>query len=406
LDEFGAARNELLAHQAEHAIPPETRAYRTLRRLVDDIIKGDPKAGNPVVQDKPDKLELKELQHLTRLERARVAWELQTISQELAEVAREQETVNRSFRHFLEGVPQQHEPMKVNDEKSWITDGPPADPADQTPQGAPGPAPTPDRTVEGALAPPAGAMPGAMPVNFHDIMKVLRAQQRQLRSELSRLEAQLLRMPVDRATEDDRPGPAQARAAARGHINQAQADMNRFETLLAEQYYSQSDPKQLLQEAPAILAAIKSELVLARQALQQEAGVYAEDNAQQLRQMALNLMAMANAYEEAVTPEQRRQLLNSLSAVAAQFNAMSGGPANIKGGTPLGQSEPVIAVKGRGDRDIVDAARFAARHFLSKDLDVSKRSNSCVPKTSNGSLKFYDPENDFFESAAQDQAQR
>jgi len=141
-----------------------------------------------------------------------------------------------------------------------------------------------------------------------------------------------------------------------------------------------------------MVSAISRELMMARQAMHKEASSYTQDDAERLRQMALNLEDMANAYDKSVTPEQRRQLLNDLRAVTAQLNSM---------GDRSGRSGPVLTVKGGGDRDIVDAARFAARHFLSKDMEVTKRQNSRVRRTSGGSLRFYDQENDFFESAAE-----
>ena len=173
-------------------------------------------------------------------------------------------------------------------------------------------------------------------------------------------------------------------------MDRAQTEMNRFETLLARQYYDQPDPAELAQQAPAMLSAIRTELMMARQALQQEASAYSDDDIEHLRQMALSVEDMANAYEKAVSAEERRQLLSTLSAVAAQLNASSGGPANIKGASDSGQPGKVVAVKGFGDRDILDAARFAAREFLSKNLDVLKQSNSRVPGTAPGSLRFYE----------------
>ena len=406
LGEFESARAELLDSAVQKAIPPETRAYRALRRLVDDRIQGDLKAGAPVVKDQPDKLELNEVQHLTRLERAQVAWQLNAMSQQLAAVAREQETLDRTFKHFLDTPPASTDRVEVNDEKSWVTDGSPPGSPRQTPPGSAGPGTAQDRTVEGALRAAADAANRLTPANFADIMKVLRAHQRQLRAELASLEEQLVRMPIGEDSEGGRPSPIEARKAARAHMDQAQTQMDRFETLLAEQYYDQPDPTPLVQEAPAMLSAIHTELMMARQALQREAGSYTEDDAEQLKQMALNLETLANAYEKAVTPEERTQLLKELSAVAAQFNAMSSGPANIRGGTSSGPSGPVIAVKGYGDRDIVDAARFAARRFLSKDVDATKRSENGIPATSSGSLRFYDQENDFFESTAKSRSQR
>jgi len=234
-------------------------------------------------------------------------------------------------------------------------------------------------------------------------MKVLRAHQRKLRAELSRLEEQLARVPVGQDSQSERPDPIEARKAARVHIDQARVQMNRFETLLAEQYYGQPDATRLAREAPPLLSAIHSELVLARQALEQEAGSYLEDDTERLRQMALDLESLANAYERAVTPEQRKQLLNELVAVANQFNAISGGPANIPGASRPGLSQSVLAVEGYGDRDIVNAARFAARSFLSRDIDTTKHSDEHVPRTTSGSLRFYDQEIDFFESTARSQ---
>jgi len=404
LDDFELARNELLANRVENAIPPETRAYRALRRLVDDMIQGDPKGGGSTPKDKPDKIEIKDVQHLTRLERARVEWQLKTLYHRLAEVAKGQEKLNRTFLHFLNDQPKQERRAQVNDERSWVTDSPPSVQDGRTAQGSGGRGPRQDRTVEGALPAATGAASGFMPANFTEIMKVLRAQQKQLRAELSTLEEQLARMPTGPDQDGNRLSPVEARKAARAHMDQAKRAMDRFEAFLAEQYYDRHDPEQLAREAPAMLSAINSELRMAKQAIQQEASSYAEDDMERLRQMALHLEDMANAYDKSVTPEQRRQILNDLAAATAQLNSMSsfGAPVNAgvagdRSGRPFGA---VSAIKGGGDGDIVEAARFAARHFLSKDMEVTKRATSRVRMTSGGSLRFYDQENDFFERAA------
>jgi hypothetical protein len=404
LDDYELARTELLAKQVEKAIPPETRAYRTLRRLVDDIVQRDIKGGSAVSKDKPDKVELKEVQHLTRLERERVARQLKTLNQRLTEVAREQETISRTFLHFLDDPQKQDKQAKVNDEKSWITDGSPSDQAGQrSSQGAAGPGSMQDRTVEGALAPPSGAISGLMPTNFTEIMKVLRAQQKQLRAELAMLEEQLAAMPIGLNQDSNKPSPIETRKAARNHIEQAKDAMDRFETFLAEQYYNQHDPNQLALEAPAMLGAISLELMMARQAMQQEAGSYMDDDAERLRQMALNLQDMANAYNNALTQEQRDQLLNNMAAATAQLNSMFsvGPPDNTNvGGNRSGQpSGPVFTVKS-DYQDIIDAARFTARQFLSKDIQATGLTGTRVGRDSGGSLRFYEQENDFFESAA------
>jgi len=403
LDEFTSARNALLDDDVAEAIPPETRAYRAMRQLVSDKIQGDLCSGGGGSKETPDRLELKEVQHLTRLEQARVAWQLNAVSQQVAEVAREQEALDRTFKHFLEVTPASSERFEVNDEKSWTTEGSPQKPPTRPSTGSPGQPKAQDRTIEGALRPKmAGASSSA---SRSDIMKVLRAHQRRLRNELSQLEGQLTQMPIGQDSQAGRPSPMEARKVARDHLDRAQAEMNRFETLLAEQYFDRLDREELAREAPAMLAAIGSELMLARQALQQEATLYAGDETEQLKQMALNMQAMADAYEKAVTPEQRRQLLNALTAVANQFNAMSGGPANIPGGPGPGHPGPVLAVKGHSGRDIVEAAKFAARQFLSRQMEVTKRDADAAAATGSGSLKFYNQENDFFESTAKTRTQ-
>jgi hypothetical protein len=404
LDEYGLARTELLANHVKDAIAPETRAYRTLRRLVDDIVQGDLKGGNAANKDKPDKVELKDVQHLTRLERARVASQLKMLKQRLAEVAKEQETLNRTFLHFLRR-PQKHKKRaKVNDEKSWLTDASPSNQAGrQNQQRSAGPNPKQDRTVEGALEPASGAKIGSLPANFAEIMKVLKAQQKQLRTELSMLEEQLAQIPIGLNEDSNKSGPIGARKEAKAHIGQAKNAMDRFEAFLAEQYYEQHDSNQLALEAQAMLAAISRELMMARQSMQQEVASYTDNNAERLRQMALNLQEMANAYDNALTPEQQMQLLNSMAAATAQLNSISSAPpdnTNVGGDRSGRATGPALVVKS-DYQGIVDAARFTARHFLSKGIEVTRRTGTRVGSADGGSLKFYEQENDFFESAAE-----
>jgi hypothetical protein len=243
-----------------------------------------------------------------------------------------------------------------------------------------------------------------MPASFSEIIKVLKAQQKQLQTELSMLEEQLARIPIGQ--DGDKSSPVEARKAAQAHIKQAKDAMDHFEAFLNEQYYNQRDPKQLALEAPAMLGAISHELMMARQAMLQEAGSYTDDDAGRLRQMALNLQDMVNAYSKALTQEQREQLLNDIAAATAQLNSISpvGPPDNTNvGGDRSGRpSGAVLTVKG-GYKDIIDAARFTARHFLSKDMDVTERPDTRAGRADGGSIRFYDQENDFFESAAESQ---
>ena len=406
LDDYELARTELLAHHVEEAIPPETSAYRTLRRLVDDIIQQDiGGGGNSANKDKPDKVELKDVQHLTRLERERVAKQLKTLNQRLGEVASEQVKLSRTFMHFLDDPQTQDKRSKVNDQKSWVTEAAQSNQAgQQNQQGSAGRDPKQDRTVEGALAPPSGAKSGSLPANFAEIMKVLRAQQKQLQIELSMLEEQLAKIPIGLNTDSNKSGPAEARKQARAHIEQAKDGMDRFEAFLEEQYYDRHDPNQLAMEAPIMLGAISRELMMARQAMQQEVGSYMEDDKERLRQLALNLKEMTDAYEKALTPEQRQQLLNSMVAAMGQLDSIpsTGPPDNTNvGGDRSGRpSGPALTVNS-DYREIIEAARFAARQFLSNDMEVTQRTDTRVGKDDGGSLKFYEQENDFFESAAE-----
>ncbi len=409
LDDYELARMELLAHHVGEAIPPEKSACRTLRRLVDDVVQQDVGGGgNSANKDKPDKVELKDVQHLTRLERERVANQLKTLKQRLGEVAREQEKLSRTFMHFLDDPQKQEKRSKVNDEKSWFTEASQSDQSNQTDrqnqQGSASGGPKQDRTVEGALAPPSGPKSGSLPANFAEIMKVLKAQQQQLRTELSMLEDQLAQIPIGLNTDRNRSNPIESRKEARAHIEQAKGGMDRFEAYLEEQYYDRQDPNQLALEAPPMLGAISRELMMTRQAILKEVGSYMDDEKERLRQLALNLQEMADAYDKALTPEQRQQLLNSMVAAMGQLDSMAatGPPDNTNvGGERSGRSTGPVLTVNSDYREIIEAAQFTARQFLSKYIEVTQRTDTRVGKDDGGSLKFYEQENDFFESAAE-----
>jgi hypothetical protein len=129
-----------------------------------------------------------------------------------------------------------------------------------------------------------------------------------------------------------------------------------------------------------------------------------EDGKEKLRQLALNLQEMTDACEKALTREQHQQLLNSMVAAMGQLDSMAstGPPDNTNvGGERSGRSTGPVLTVNSDYREIIKAARFTARQFLSNDMEVAQRTDTRVGKDDGGSLKFYEQENDFFESAAE-----
>lgn len=91
----------LLKYQPQKALTPEKKAYYEIQSLINELYLCLP-IGMPIVENKPDRYEMKEAFHAERYEKERIEGQIDEIKQDMAELAKEEEQLAKEFEHFLE----------------------------------------------------------------------------------------------------------------------------------------------------------------------------------------------------------------------------------------------------------------------------------------------------------------
>lgn len=91
----------LLKYQPQKALTPEKQAYYEIQSLINELCLCLP-IGMPIVENKPDRFEMKEAFHAERYEKERIEGQIDEIKQDMAELAKEEEQLAKEFEHFLE----------------------------------------------------------------------------------------------------------------------------------------------------------------------------------------------------------------------------------------------------------------------------------------------------------------
>ena len=251
---------------------------------------------------------------------------------------------------------------------------------------------------------------------------MLTARQKAVAAAVARLQQRLGQLP---AIDTDSKEKAELRQDVQEHLTAAKEMMEQFDQLVRKSFYRPQDEERLMAQASGKLDAVAEELDLARMALagQLEQNID-QQRAKEAERIAKELMAMADAFDESVTPAERERMLAALKE-ADQLLAMiapyevevtdepinraprpSGGeqpgPAAIggggigAGGVPSGQT--VTSGRYEGDED-AETARFLARKFWSVAVSAKKQ-NSVLVEDDASDAEFRQQEKDFFEKAA------
>lgn len=420
LGDFDDASHHLSRHNAASAIPPENKAYRGLRKLVDETWKKLCPPGSGTPPERPDRLRLAEHVHLRRYDSKRIQRELKRLADSVAETATEQEKVQREFDHFLaqqlQGAAYR---QKTMDEQSWIDpNAPRPDEGSRRAQHRPGQDPGANVTVEGSLlqAPPGARAPGALGVwpaasggarkaSPRERMQMLRARQAALRGQASRLKDALAQLPGPRGGPGATGSRGAWRAEAERQLGQAVRSMDQFERLMKEARYKSLEQNESLDEASRALDEASEALALARDALYEElSDLQPAELASGYREVADRLFELAEAVEGQITAEEMAGMLAELQdaeRLLGQIAQMQSG----SGSSPTrgsGLSAPFHGTPNQQayyNMEPAPRARLLANRFLTLAIQAAKEQSELIePEPSDADL--YEVEKAFFENAA------
>ncbi len=374
ISDFGDASAMLAALRPADAVPPETDAYRTLRRLVDDVRRLCPQGDGPPPRRR-DRVVLEDIVHLRRYDSAEEAEEALQLAREIDRAAREEDALRDSFENFLAQNPQFDYRQETRDETSWIDPGARAPFGSQPAAGDAlgGSEPTSRASVEGALQPPAGGGAGGdspfsqPPDGRPDVQERLseavgdeRENQsggsgelrrlspaqgagamgrtastperlRMFESRQAALEArvEVIRIALDsiaagpqRQASPEAARIAEVAAAAAALLETARDDMQGFRESLVEMQLGGERAPQAAREASQLLQSATDHLFEAERLLAERAGEPLSPD--DPRAIAQRLFDLADRFEQGYEAAQEAVLMSALADAMSQLARMDG----------------------------------------------------------------------------------
>jgi hypothetical protein len=452
---YKQASGYLAAYDAASAMAPEKDAYRILRKFILELelAWSPPSSGNSPQPKKPDSVKLQEKPEFTGYEKERIEGQLKKMQQKLDKLTREQKELKWSFENFLEqqaekktiqqnldaGSPrtnnekqaqkptnamQQRETAEQkaeNGSKGQSADGQKEasdkqnlpDKSNGAGKGTAGletagekqndsgsPKDTQGQSSgEGektAITSDAKAQGGGQDGNAgaEAILRMLQAKQRALQQQVSELKRELEALPE----ESSNGGKGKGRTQAQEHLSEAAARMEDFQSEMAEARYRAQMDKERSNGAVALMDAARRELDLAKEALDGELTLSNEEKLEQKAQeMAEQLAEDADALDESVSPQERKDMLARLEAAKRLLETMSEPQwttVNRGGRTGAG-----LVLTRNPNLAPAESARQMARQFWSIAINAKKRRQQRIDDEPSD-VEFYGQENKFFENAA------
>lgn len=225
-------------------------------------------------------------------------------------------------------------------------------------------------------------------------LRMLQAKQRVLQEQVSQLKQELQQLPETSQSNNEE------RAQAQEHLNEALEKMDDFQDKLTESRYQSEMNSKQSSEALETMEAAKDQMNQAQKAIENEL-TWNDDQrmADEAQDMAEQLAADADAFDESVTEEEREDMLARLEAAKRllermpepQWAQVSQGRRSRSSSAPVLTKNPNI--------DPAEAARQMARQFWSIALNAKKHRQQLV-EDETSDVKFYGQENEFFENAA------
>ncbi|MGB2863876.1 MAG: hypothetical protein WBC05_11170 [Sedimentisphaerales bacterium] len=226
-------------------------------------------------------------------------------------------------------------------------------------------------------------------------LRMLQAKQRALQEQVSQLKLDLQELP-----ESSDGGKGKGRAQAQEHLSEAAARMEDFQNEMAEARYRAEMDEQRSNDAVALMDSAKSELDLAKEALDGELTLSNEQKlAQKAQEMAEQLIEDADALTESVTSAEREEMLARLEAAKRLLEMMpepQWATVDKAGGTRSGAG---LVLTKNPNLASAEAARQMARQFWSIAINAKKRRQQWIDDEPSD-VEFYGKENEFFENAA------
>ena len=224
---------------------------------------------------------------------------------------------------------------------------------------------------------------------------MLRAKQKALQDQVSQLRRDLQQLPQTSQSDSN-----EGRAQAQKHLDEALKKMDDFQDKLSESRYQSEMNTRQSSEAIETMEAAKDQMDLAQKAIKSE--LTWTDNqrmADEAQEMAEQLAADADAFDESVSEAEREDMLARLEAAKRLLEMMPEPQWAQVGRGKRNQSSPVAILTKNPNMAPAEAARQMARQFWSIALNAKKRQQQLVEDESSD-VKFHRQENKFFENAA------
>ena len=226
-------------------------------------------------------------------------------------------------------------------------------------------------------------------------LRMLQAKQRALQEQVSQLKRDLQQLPQTTQSNSE-----EGRDQAQKHLDEALEKMDDFQARLTEsRYQAQMDARQS-SEALETMEDAKRQMDLAQKAIENEL-TWTDDQrmANEAQEMAEQLAADADAFDESVTPAEREDMLARLEAAKRLLEMMPEPQWAQVGKGRRNSSSPTAVLTKNPNLAPAEAARQMARQFWSIALNAKKRQQQLLEDESSD-VTFYGQENEFFENAA------
>ena len=473
LDDYDDASRQLARHRAKAAVPPEKEAYVALRKLVQELAKCLPMGGT--LPETPDRVVLEDEVHLSRYEKERIEWELKKLADKLASIEAKQKELKKAFEHFLEEQKKKAHAQDTTDEEAWLDPAKDPDSNKKPEDGMVAKAPPAgaSKSIEGAVKPPKSGQgaaqlesklqdkgkgeggkekgegegkgkgkgkgegegegegkgkgkggSGSEQASMQERLAMLTAKQKALAGEIAQLKERLGQLPpVDAESKDSNA----ARQAVQDHLENATDKMQEFDELVRKSFYRPDNEERLMARAGEKLTKAAEELDLARQALEGQVELSAdEQRTKTAEEIAKELMALADEFDENVTPAEKERMLAALEAADEMLKQIAPYEVNITnrperdsdkddadyppggggGGGDTGGGGPRTTPPGKTDggryvgKEEAEAARFLARKFWSVAVNAKKQHSALIEDDASDA-QYRRQEKEFFEKTAE-----
>lgn len=421
LQYYEQASRHLAGHDASSAIPPEKNAYLALRKFIVELEMelNPPQSGQSVEKKEPEKIKLQENVRPQDMEKERIADELKKMQHGVEKVAKDQHDLKKALEDLLEEQMQKQKSAKQtsNGQSKAAAEAKAAEAkatetkatgTKATEAKASGTEAASGKSQTGSQSPTNGqgleqtrqlaqskAVGKAGTAGLEQRLKMLQAKQATLQEKTLQLKEQLKQIPKN--PEDAK---AEARAEVQKHLDEAIEKMSQSQKKLTKARYEMQLNRQKSADAVETLKSVGDELDMTAKAL--EAELMSGDKqsaAEKAREMAKKLVEDAASLDESVTPIERELMLARLEAAKRLLEQMptpqwttvnrSDKKDNVARGLVLTQSPAALR----------EAARAMAREFWSIVIDAKKRAGPLIEREPSD-VKFYEFENEFFETAA------